>query len=83
MNYTKDIMEELTSQYNKFKFHRTILILCGLYFGYTYVVDFTTGSIIYRILMGGILIAIASLALYSHKKMRELQRRIQKENKDI
>lgn len=83
MDYTNDIIEELTSQHNKFKFHRTMLILCVLYFGYTYVVDFTTGSSLYRILMGGILVAIAFLALYSHKKMRELQRRIQKGNKDI
>ncbi len=83
MDNTNDVPEELTSQYNKFKFHRTVLILCVLYFGYTYVVDFPSGSILYRIIMGGILIAITSLAFYSHKKMRALQTKIQKGNKNI
>lgn len=80
MDQTNELLAELTSQYNKFKFHRTVLVLCVLYFGYTYVVDFPTGSSLYRIIMGGILIAIALLAFYAHQKMRELQRQIQNEN---
>lgn len=80
MDQTNEILAELISQYNKFKFHRTVLVLCVIYFGYTYVVDFPTGSSLYRIIMGGILIAIALLAFYAHQKMRELQRQIQNEN---
>ncbi|WP_312072008.1 hypothetical protein [Anaerotignum propionicum] len=76
MDQTNELLAELTSQYNKFKFHRTVLVLCVLYFGYTYVVDFPTGSSLYRIIMGGILIAIALLAFYAHQKMRELQKQV-------
>lgn len=80
MDHKNEILAELTSQYNKFKFHRTVLVLCVLYFGYTYVVDFPTGSSLYRVIMGGILVAIALLAFYAHEKTKKLQERIQKEN---
>ncbi|WMI79954.1 hypothetical protein [Anaerotignum sp. MB30-C6] len=83
METTDESLIQLTTLYNKFKFHRTVLILCELYFGYTYVVDFPTGSLIYRIIMGGILLAMAILALKAHRKMGILQGRIQKERQQI
>ena len=82
MEITKEIITELTAQYNKFKFHRTILILCELYFAYTYIIDFPTGSNPYRIIMGTILVAIALIAFYAHRKMINLQSQIQKENQN-
>ncbi|WP_313530678.1 hypothetical protein [Anaerotignum sp.] len=77
MENTNELIEQLTEQYNKFKFNRTILILCELYFAYTYIVDFQTGSITYRVLMGIILLAMAILAFYAHRKMSTLQEQIQ------
>ncbi len=82
MDISKDIITELTAQYNKFRFHRTVLVLCTLYFGYTYIVDFPTGSNPYRIIMGGILLAIALLSFYSHRKMKDLHSQIQKEKQN-
>lgn len=82
MDITKEIITELTAQYNKFRFHRTVLVLCELYFGYTYISDFPTGTIPYRMIMGGILVAIALLAFYAHRKMIGLQLQIQKEKQN-
>jgi len=76
MKSEHESLAELTAQYNKFKFHRTVLVLCELYFAYSYSTDFSQGTAGYRIFMGGILAGIASLALYAHIKMQQLHRKI-------
>lgn len=80
MENTNETIENITAQYNKFKFHRTLLILCVLYFAYTYAVDFQTGSTIYRLLMGVILMMMVFLMFFAHKKMAHLQKQIQNKN---
>jgi len=82
MDTANKTLAQLTTEHKKFKFHRTVLILCELYFAYTYVIDFPKGSPSYRIVMGGILLAIAFLAFYAHRKMASLQEKILNEVKN-
>ncbi len=82
MDISNKRLIQLTSLYNKFRFHRTLLFLCELYFAYTYAVDFPTGSLPYRVIMGSILLGIALLAFYAHRKMGILQEKIKKEKQD-
>ena len=81
MKNEHETLAELSAQYHKFKFHRTVLLLCVLYFGYSYSTDFLQGSVGYRIFMGTILTGIVALTLYAHMKLGQLQKKIHTEQK--